>query len=553
MQIARFSQTYTARIIGHLLLTGAVICSSASAVYAQSIDAEPNTGRQMLSFEYRTIDGSFNNLIDESMGAAHTPLVRHAPSAYGDGVQSLAGSDRPSARQISNVMSELPSPPTNSVGPTDFIWAWGQFLDHDLSITESAHPLEPAPISVPAGDPWFDPFNSGAVTMTFNRSMHDLDSGTGSNNPRQQVNEITAWIDASMVYGSNEVRASALRMNDGTGRMKMSPGRLLPFNTAGLPNAGGTHESLFLAGDVRANEQVALTALHTLFVREHNRLTKKIRNRSPELDGESVYQIARRIVGAQIQHITYREYLPVLLGRSTIPKYRGYKPWVDATIANEFSTALYRYGHSAIGTKILRLNRNLRETRHGHLNLKDAFFSPATLINEGKLSPLFRGLASQVCQKVDMSLVDDLRNFLFGPPGAGGFDLAALNIQRGRDHGLSDYNTTRVAFGLSRATGFDDISSDPAIQDRLYALYGDIDNVDLWVGALAEDKHSGMVGELLATALGEQFSALRNGDRFWYQRTLNAWELKQLAPLSKIIKRNTSVGNELRKNVFVIR
>lgn len=553
MHDARFALTRTTRAVSILLLAGTLASASGIASAASSSRDKPDGPVVSAVSDFRTIDGSGNNPIDPTMGQTLTPLVRQTPASYGDAVQTLAGSDRPSARLISSVMSELPPPVSPRLGPTDFVWAWGQFLDHDLSLSEAAHPSESAPISVPSGDPWFDPTSTGVVTMPFKRSIHDPSSGSNPDNPRQQLNEITAWIDASMVYGSDAQRADALRMNDGSGRMKMSKGRLLPFNVDGLPNAGGTHASLFLAGDVRANEQVALTALHTLFVREHNRLANRIQRRSPELDGDAIYQQARRVVGAQVQHISYREYLPVLLGRRTMPRYRGYKPWTDATIANEFSTALYRYGHSAIGTRIQRLNRQLRETRHGHLNLKDAFFSPATLIEEGRLAPLFRGLAQQVCQPVDLTLSNDLRNFLFGVPSSGGFDLASLNIQRGRDHGLSDYNTSRAAYGLSRAASFADISSNPDIQSRLKSLYGNVDNIDLWVGALAEDTHSGMVGELLSVALSQQFSALRDGDRHWYQRTLNPWERQQLAPLATIIKRNTSVGRELRKNVFRIR
>ena len=107
--------------------------------------------------------------------------------------------------------------------------------------------------------------------MSFNRSLYDPDTGTGLDNPRQQINEISAWIDASNVYGSDLERATALRTLDGTGRLKTSAGNLLPFNTEGFANAGGSGPTLFLAGDVRANEQIGLTAMHVLFMREHNR------------------------------------------------------------------------------------------------------------------------------------------------------------------------------------------------------------------------------------------------------------------------------------------
>ncbi len=71
---------------------------------------------------------------------------------------------------------------------------------------------------------------------------------------------------------------------------------------------------MFLAGDIRANEQVGLTSVHTLFMREHNRLADLIKAVDPGLSDEDIYQKARKIVGAQMQIITYNEFLPALLG-----------------------------------------------------------------------------------------------------------------------------------------------------------------------------------------------------------------------------------------------
>ena len=141
------------------------------------------------------------------------------------------------------------------------------------------------------------------------------------------------------------------------------------------------------------------------------------------------------------------------------------------------------------------------------------------------MEPIFRGLASQACQKIDVHLVEDVRSFLFGHPAAGGFDLAALNIQRGRDHGLPSYNAVRKAIGLKKLSSFSQVSSDVSVQERLARAYSSVDDIDLWVGGLAEDaianSHLGMT---FSTIIAEQFSALRDGDRYWYQRTLSARE-----------------------------
>jgi len=504
----------------------------------------------------RTIDGSGNNAADPTMGAATTPLLRLVPAAYADGVSELAGAERPGPRVVSNTVSAQSALQPNGLRASDYLWQWGQFVDHDIDLTDGADPPESAAIAIPIGDVFFDPGATGTQVMAFNRSIYDPTSGSGTDDPRQQLNEITAWIDASNVYGSDQERADALRTNDGTGRLRMSAGDLLPFNTDGLPNAGGASATLFLAGDVRANEQVALTALHTLFVREHNRLVADLARANPALTGGELYQKARQLVGAEMQVITYREYLPALLGRRALRPYRGYRPQVDARIANLFSTAAYRYGHSALSPELRRVDASGNEIAAGHLALRDGFFAPQRLTDEGGIEPLLRGLSGQACQAVDPYVIDDIRNFLFGPPGAGGFDLASLNIQRGRDHGLPSYNDARASLGFARVLSFAEISSDPEIQGRLATAYGEVDLVDLWVGGLAEDPVEGAhVGELFHSVIANQFEALRDGDRYWYERTLSPRERRRVEGLrlADIIRRNTDIGGEIQDDVFHVR
>lgn len=359
------------------------------------------------------------------------------------------------------------------------------------------------------------------------------------------------------MYGSNPVRAAALRTNDSTGRLKTSQHNLLPFNTEGLPNAGGPSATFFLAGDVRANEQIALTAVHTLFVCEHNRLADEIRDENDELTGEEIYQRARAIVGAQLQVITYNEYLTVLLGLDALDDYEGYDPEIPPGISNAFSTAAYRLGHSMLSPTLLRLKRNGQPIPGGNLSLHEAFFAPHLLSdsNSKGLEPLFRGLASQVAQDVDMFVIDDVRNFLFGLPGQGGLDLVALNIQRGRDHGLPDYNQMRIDLGLDPVTDFSQVSSDEGIQATLESIYGDIDNIDPWIGGMAEDHVDGaLVGELFFTIIKDQFESLRDGDPFWYQNVFSEQEIHDLesTTLADLIRRNTKIELEIQDHVLLI-
>ena len=349
------------------------------------------------------------------------------------------------------------------------------------------------------------------------------------------------------------MRAAALRTLDGTGRLRTSPGELPPFNVDGLPNEGGPSAALFLAGDLRANEQVALTAMHALFLREHNRLADALRAANPHWSGERIYQRARTLVGAEMQAITYREFLPVLLGPDALTPYGGYREGTDPGIANIFSTAAFRIGHSMLNDRLLRLEDDGRTAAAGPLPLAEAFFRPDLLARSGALEALLRGLAAQRARAVDPFITDAVRHFLFGRPGEGGFDLAARNIQRGRDHGLPDYNSARVQLGLAPKTSFATISSDPEVQRRLELAYGSIDDIDPWIGGLAEDTLSGaLVGELFFTILKRQFENLRDGDPFWYERDLDPATRAYLESLtlSRIIRLNTKIRDELPEDVF---
>ncbi|MGJ8662752.1 MAG: peroxidase family protein [Marinicella sp.] len=514
----------------------------------------PPQNNPPISDRYRSIDGSGNHRVVDDMGQAHTQLVRLIDSEYADGVAQIAGADRANPRIISNAISAQDDSMLNDRNATDFVWQWGQFIDHDIDLTDGVDPAEPIDILIPTGDAYFDPDGTGTASMSVNRSIYDTSTGTDANNPREQINEITAWIDGSNIYGSDSERANELRTLDGTGKLKTSDGNLLPFNVNGLPNAGGDSEQLFLAGDVRANEQIGLTTLHTLFVREHNFQADRIRQDNPDFSGDEIYEEARILVGAELQAITYFEYLPTLLGRNAIQPYSGYNDRIHAGIANLFSGAVFRYGHSALSPQLLRLDAGGETIEAGNLPLRSAFFSPYRLATEGGIEPILRGLATQVCQQVDNFIIDDVRNFLFGAPGAGGFDLASLNIQRGRDHGLPTYNVVREAYGLAPKISFADITSDADKQAALASVYDSVDDIDLWVGGLSEDTLPGaLVGELIQTVLIEQFSALRDADRFYFENHLEPAQIDQIrsTKLSDIIRRNSDIGPELQRNVFI--
>ncbi len=235
-----------------------------------------------------------------------------------------------------------------------------------------------------------------------------------------------------------------------------------------------------------------------------------------------------------------------------LTQYRGYNPSVDPSIANEFSTAAFRL-HTLINDDVEFFGNDGRPVRD-EVPLSEAFFNPDLLKQTG-VDNILKYAASTQAQEDDNQIVDSLRNFLFGQPGQGGLDLASLNIQRGRDHGLADYNAVRKAYGLMPVTSFSQISSDPDVRQTLQSLYGSVDNIDLWVGVLSEDHVPGAsVGQLAKTIIADQFQRLRDGDRFWYQRQFSGRTLADLeqTTLADVIERNTTIKN-LQDNVFYMK
>jgi GH24 family phage-related lysozyme (muramidase) len=504
------------------------------SLLAQLVDRACNDrGRN----EYRSIDGSGNNRRHPEWGSAKQPVNQLLTPDATREPGGAAEVSLPSPRAVSNVVSDQQGNTENHKGLSDLFWLWGQFLDHDITIIEGHGANGSADIAVPAGDPYFDPAGTGTATIGFTRS----DTITDASGQKRLVNDITAFIDGSNVYGSDQETADNLRSFQG-GRMKVDAANLLPKSDDGQ----------YQAGDIRANENVGLTSMHTLWVREHNRIADELSAKHPKWGDERIYQEARQQVVAELQAITYNEFLPNLLGEDALSEYQGYNPNQNPQMNAAFSSAAYRFGHSMLSPTLLRLDENGNEIAQGNLSLRDAFFQPEKVAEAG-IDPILRGAASQTAQAVDTQVVDDVRNFLFGPPGSGGLDLVSLNIQRGRDHALPGYNDAREELGLSRIESFDDPIWQDGVGEKLAQVYDSPDDVDLWVAGLAEN-HVGdsLMGETATRILTIQFEALRDGDRFWYENQYSGRELRKLndLSLSDIIKRNTDVEN-VQDNVMV--
>ena len=488
---------------------------------------------------FRSIDGSSNNLADPTMNQTGTDFARVGPANFSDGISAMTPGPNP--RDISNIL--VAQADTGEDGPhlmddngvalSGMMYAWGQFVDHDLDLEKGGTTTDIS-ITVPANDEFLPPGSTIPLTRVA------IDPATGvAGHPATAINTITGWLDGSQVYGSDAATAASLRTADG--HMKTSAGDNLPID----PQSG-----MFMAGDVRAQENPDLTALQTLFVREHNYQVDQLQKEHPNWSGDKLYEMAKAITTAEMVNITYSEFLPHLLGKDAIDPYHGYDPTVDARITEEFEGAAYRFGHSIVSDEISATSNIGAFT--SEQTLAESFFEdPATFAATGA-DGLLRHLSGDLANPLDTHLVDGLRNLLVDPPD--GVDLAAINIQRAHDLGLGTLNQTREALGLTPYTSFDQISSDPETAAALEKAYGSVDAIDLWTGGLAEDHVAGsVIGPTFGKIIGDQFTALRDGDQYYFEnqgfdkQTLS--EIKGTT-LSDLILRDTDT-TAMQSDAFV--
>ncbi len=514
--------------------------------------------------ENRSFDGSGNNISNPTMGQAGTSLSRLMSNGYGDGISTPGGQTRPNPRILSNALFAQDVAISDHMGLSDFLWTFGQFIDHDV-VAVFENPTEPALIPVDFDDPHFNPGGIiPNVMIPMFRNMPAPGTGTNTSNPRGHLNELTHWLDGSNIYGSSQETADWLR-SFADGKMKTSTGDLLPWNTTTgekgdpvdpnaphMDDAVGIASRLFVAGDARANEQPLLNACHTVFVREHNRMCDVLIQDHPDWTDEEIFQEARRWTVGIYQAIVFEEWLPAM--GVHLPDYAGYDSSVDGSISNIFSAAAFRLGHTLLNGTIQRLDADGNVIPSGNLTLAQAFFNPDIVESTG-LDPFFKGMAVQVEQAMDCKLIDDVRNFLFGPPGAGGLDLAAININRGRERGLPDLNTLRSDLGLPIFNDFSDINSDTESTDALAAAYTNINEIDAWVGMLSEEPMAdALFGESIMEIMVQQFQALRDADRFYYQNdpAFSVYDkmVIQGTTFKEVIMRNTGI-TLMQDNVFL--
>ncbi|XP_075052693.1 myeloperoxidase-like [Mixophyes fleayi] len=544
---------------------------------------------------YRTITGECNNRRFPNFGASNRPYTRLLPAQYEDGRslpqgwtenRMINGFPLPLARAVSNNIIRFPEREQTLDNQRSLMFMqWGQWIDHDLDLAPETpskstflrgidcdhscvRELPCFPLRIPPNDPRIT--NRSDCIPLFRSSP-----ATVPQSPiREQMNILTSYVDASQVYGSDNGLARRLRNNNNqlglmavNNRFNDNGLAYLPFSTAEEDFCLQTNRTsglpCFLAGDGRVSEQPGLTAFHTIFVREHNRIATELRRLNPNWSGEVLYQETRKIIGAITQKINYKEWLPLLLGSSMsrmIPTYRGYNETVNPGASNVFSLA-FRMGHTMIQPFIYRLVDRYRTSRTlPPVPLHLTFFNTWRVVREGGVDPLLRGLMANQAKlnRQNQILVDELRDHLFELFKRLGLDLGALNMQRGREHGLPGYNTWRKFCGLSQPSNVTELAqvlNNRPLAEKFMSLYGTPKNIDIWVGAVAEPLlPNGRVGELLACLIGNQFRRTRDGDRFYYERASEFTPAQRSSiervTMSGIICDNTKI-TEVPRNVFL--
>lgn len=482
---------------------------------------QPNNCNQNLCYhkKYRTFDGSCNNKEHPTWGVSFAPYIRLLSANYEDGVRVMIGtrSTMPNPRGVSHfLLSSGSSIPSRA---NSLLMTFGQFLSHDLSRNSVSNFCNCGMKELACANMLVDlqdPKHRQAPCIPFTRASPMC--GTGINGiVNEPMNENTAYIDASNIYGSDTKTQEMLRMGAFM-KTDIIGGRVFPPTKSGSMNTGDDRSNLFMG----------LSAMHTLFVRLHNKIAANLRNLNPQWNPEHLYQETRKIIGAYMHVIIYKEFAPTLLGKkvSLITEYTGYKSAVNPGISNEFSAAAYRL-HGLIQEIYPLVDRSFRKV--GEVRFVEATLQVRRLLAEG-IDSLIRGLIGTPARR-PQRITTQVTEELFGV-----VDMASINIQRGRDHGLRFYNDYRELCNFPRITNYNNWPevSDELVRQRVADMYPDPDKLDLYVGGLVEEPSDGsLVGPTFACIIADQFRRLRDGDRFFFANP-GVFTSAQVASLSRI-------------------
>jgi len=449
------------------------------------------------------------------------------------------------------------------------IW-FGQMLNHEMSKkvgsralrccdeTEDMNNLMCYPITL---DPSDDHYMGADIScMSFTRSQHAV-SDHCRLGPMNQLNAQSGVMDGSSWYGADKATADKFRAGYG-GRLivdDVSPLKdLLPGKNC-RQISGEDNDCKADAGDSRVSESYGLTMVTTLWWRVHNYMADTLHDMHPLWNDDQIFMEARRIAVAILQHTAFNEYFPLFIGMENARKYdilpgpgffKGYNSKVNPQIANVVSTAAFRASHAMIAGHI--------EYRHVNGTIVDTEEMSEILNSEldHTVDETVMGALLQCHHTEGPSMTHQLRGLMFKNDAGIGNDLAAINIQRGRDHGLPGYNKWRKWCGLEPITDWKQLYQvfyDYETVDLMKQLYLSVDDIDIWVATISEKTLPGaVVGPTGACIMGRGLRELKIGDRFWYENggMKNSFTPAQLAAIKKI--RFSSLVCELTDEIYQV-
>ncbi|CAL1297933.1 unnamed protein product [Larinioides sclopetarius] len=466
-------------------------------------------------------------------------LIRLLPSDYEGGVYRPTNRSRANPLAVSNkLLKELSCDGKNksysSTGSNVFMAFFGQFVTEEiLNTRRPSCPPNYFNIELPKGH---DYNKTGRRTLPFIRTKYSLKSGKSSNNPRKQLNGATAWIDGSVIYGTTRSEAESLRAFKGGLLKSMDEDGLYPALNEGYlsylsPSRNIQENKMkkwhYRVGNSFAHENPFILTINIIFHRWHNLLAERLQAKHKNWDDEKLFFEARRWVVATLQNVIVNEWLPQFLGKE-LPEYQRYDPSIDPSISNAFQSAAMRFGHTMVPSAVYtRLHPKYCET--STIRLCDSFYNDQDITKNASVESLILGMAFQASEIEDVSIVDDLRKYLHGPPEFTRRDLAAINLQRGRDHGLPGYGVARKMLLPKEKIekfDFDQMAAlypryEKVIKNELPKFYSSMNEVDLFLGGLLEADEG--LGPVFKEIILEQFQRIRNGDRFWFQNTENGF------------------------------
>ncbi|XP_025194619.1 peroxidase-like [Melanaphis sacchari] len=522
--------------------------------------------------KYRNINGSCNNLEIPTRGAAETPFYRLLNANFSDGFYKFRlqtnGSVLPSTRVINIQMflnREIYHNDENNV----LLLPFGQLLAHDISglfldipkkendeiidgcVDENARKTFTQcemVVENPPDDPVYSKHNISCMGLFRSLTSRNYSCPLF---PTTFMNNDTHFIDASEVYGSDESYSRHLRMMEG-GRLNFSTSEngqmFCPylFSTHLALTVHEKNDTVYDTGDPdNGNQNLGITAMQTLFLRYHNYIAFKLSALNPYWSDEILYQESRRIVIATIQRITYKDFLPIIIGEDFQEIYglneeNIYNPSINPSTSQEFSSAAIRILHSLIPVQFNFMNKDYKT--EFSVNITDWMRQSNLIPIKNNFDKLLKGFLETPGRIIQPSYNYFISNYMlakFKEPPYTGRDLLAIDIVRGRDVGLQPYNYVRHFCGLPLANDFEDLVDLIHIKDimKLKELYNSVNDIDLMVGILLE-KHSlgAIVGPTAQCIIADGFYRYKAGDRFFYdvQGQPGSFNKNQLNVIQKI-------------------